>query len=256
MDVVANAESVTPSRLDELLLDALKRSLAESAEQRLFRSGKLPGLFPSRTGLAADAALKALTDELLETVRTEVRGKQIVEWVRITPRGVRYVHQRDSAKAVLRELREVLGQTREGVPAWMAEARQSAQTLADRFEQQGRELLARLDGLTERVEAALRRVEAAGLKRRPTWEEQVPWALAALEYLDERLAAGAVSACPIAELFQALRPNWAELSLPVFHQGLLTLQDSGALRLIAHQSALDPEFALFSGHTLCTAVER
>jgi hypothetical protein len=55
----------------ELTLDALKRGIAEPGEHRLFRSGKLAGLFPSRAGVSAEAALAALTDGLLETVRTE-----------------------------------------------------------------------------------------------------------------------------------------------------------------------------------------
>src|SRR4051794_6674604 len=80
----------------ELTLDALKRALSEPVSHRLFRSGKLAGLFPSRVGASADAALHAITDGLLETVRTEAKGKFIVEWVRVTPKGVAFVHDRDS----------------------------------------------------------------------------------------------------------------------------------------------------------------
>ncbi len=46
-------------RTTELLLDALKRALAAPGEQRLYKSGKLEGLFPSRTGSAAEAAERA-----------------------------------------------------------------------------------------------------------------------------------------------------------------------------------------------------
>src|ERR1700677_2115436 len=40
----------------ELLLDALKIAIATPGEHRLFRSGKLRGLFHSRVGLAMEAS--------------------------------------------------------------------------------------------------------------------------------------------------------------------------------------------------------
>ena len=89
-------------RCTEVLLDALKAALAAPGEHRLFRAGKLAGLFPSRAGPSADAALFALTDGLLETVRTETKGKIVTEWVKATPKAVTFVHDRDSPKAVLR----------------------------------------------------------------------------------------------------------------------------------------------------------
>ena len=62
----------------------LKQCLADPAEQRLFKSGKLDGLFASRTGTNAEAASRALADGLLEVVRTETKGKTTTEWVRLT----------------------------------------------------------------------------------------------------------------------------------------------------------------------------
>jgi hypothetical protein len=244
-------------RRTELTLDALKRAIAEPGEHRLFRSGKLTGLFPSRAGASADAALAALTDGLLETVRTEAKGKLIVEWVRVTPKGVGYVHDRDSPKAVLRELREVIGQTRAGVPAWMDDARQEAAALAEKFERQGAELLKRLDALAERVEAALRRAEAAGLSVPDPVAKVVPWAADALAYLDRRSAVGAVGACPLGELFHALRETAAELTVPEFHTGLRRLHDVRAVRLTPGDAGTtDPEYALIVGAQTCSFAAR
>ena len=75
---------VTPDdpRRTELLLDALKAAIGTPGEHRLFRSGKLAGLFPSRAGLSAGAAVFAVRTGLLETVRSETRGKVVTEWVR------------------------------------------------------------------------------------------------------------------------------------------------------------------------------
>ena len=72
---------------DSLLLDALRRAVADPGDHRLFRAGKLPGLFPSRAGPSADAAKQAVATGLLEVVRTEAKGKLIAEWVRATPAG-------------------------------------------------------------------------------------------------------------------------------------------------------------------------
>src|SRR5262249_31165129 len=74
-------------RVEDTLIAALKAALAEPGEQRLYRSGKLPGLFATRSGANAEAAGRALRDGLLEVVRTETKGKLSVEWVRLTPAG-------------------------------------------------------------------------------------------------------------------------------------------------------------------------
>ena len=83
-------------RTTEILLDALKRALAEPGEQRLYRSGKLEGLFPSRGSSHAEAAGLAVREGLLEVVRTEVRGKAQFEWVRLTPRGVDWIYEQEA----------------------------------------------------------------------------------------------------------------------------------------------------------------
>src|SRR2546430_1785478 len=71
----------------ETLVEALKQSLAEPGDQRLYRSGKLPGLFAARNGLSLEAATRAIQDGLLEVVRTDAKGKSETEWVRLTAGG-------------------------------------------------------------------------------------------------------------------------------------------------------------------------
>lgn len=88
-------------KMETILLDALKVALANPQEHRLFRSGKLDGLFPSKMGLSLEASNHALRNELLEITRTEARGPISLEWVRITPRGVEFVYSHDAPRAVL-----------------------------------------------------------------------------------------------------------------------------------------------------------
>src|SRR5438132_1107585 len=98
----------TMDKVTETLLDALKLALAEPGEQRLFKSGKLPGLFAGRVGVNAEAAGQALRDGLLEVVRTEPKGKTTIEWVRITPRAMEFLHKQESPVVALTDLRTVL----------------------------------------------------------------------------------------------------------------------------------------------------
>lgn len=235
---------VDPGKRAELILDALRQAVSAGGEHRLFRAGKLAGLFPHRSGASADAALAALADGLLETVRTEAKGRAVVEWARATPKGVTFLHDRDSPKAALRELAGVLAEAKAGVPAWLEQARREVAELGERVERQGADYLRRLDALADRVEAALRRADAT-----PPDGTRLPWASDALAYLDRRAGAGAGGPCPLGELFRAVREVHPGLSVPEFHAGLHKLHDGRAVRLLpaAGGDAPDPEFALFVG---------
>src|SRR5271168_2996176 len=92
-------------KLTPALLVGIKQALSEPGEQRLFRSGKLPGVFAGKTGLYAEAAALALRDGLLETTRQETKGKTTTEWVRVTPRGIEFVHGHESPVQALHEIR-------------------------------------------------------------------------------------------------------------------------------------------------------
>jgi hypothetical protein len=245
---------------DEILLDALKQALAEPGEQRLYRSGKLAGLFPGRTGAGGDAAAQALRDGLLEVVRTETRGKTSIEWVRPTPRGVTYLHDKESPVRVLQELLEVLRTNREGVPGWLAEIRQSLQALGDRLAEETQRWTNRLDGLSQRVEEAVRRAAAAAPQLSDGMAANVPWSLDALTYLFRRQAGGATTDCPLPELFKAVSQQHLGLTMKDFHDGLRRLHDRGALRLVPFDRPAaelpEPEYALVDGAAVYYYVAR
>jgi len=238
-------------KITEALLEALKQGMAEPGEQRLFKSGKLGGLFPSRGGANAEAAAWALRDGLLEMVRSETKGKTVVEWVRLTPRGVNFVHDQESPVQVLRELREEIRTSRDGVPAWLAQVRQELLAAQDRLTEEVRKYLQRLDALAARVDEALKRAEAAAPAVSEGLAQAVPWAADALAYLDRRLAGDAHGRCSLPELFAALRERHAELSLTAFQEGLRRLYDRRLLRLLPFDTPAEPmpepEHALLDG---------
>lgn len=237
-------------KITETLVDGLKQAMATPGEQRLFRSGKLSGLFPGRTGVSAEAAARALREGLVQVVRTETKGKITTEWVQPSPRGVHFVYEHESPQRALEELRAVLQTNRDAVPVWLAEIRHELQALAARLTEQAERWTHQFDALSQRVEETLRRAEAgktAGTNGAPRTD---PWAVAALAYLDRR-SDGATGPCPLPELFAALREQYTELSMTAFHDGLRRLRDRQALRLhpfTGQPGELpQPEYAVLDG---------
>src|SRR5205085_2535934 len=82
---------------------------------------KLEGLFASRSGVNSEAAAQAVRAGLLEVVRTEIKGKTTIEWVRLTPRGTEFLHDQESPGQALKDLQAVLQVSRERVPLWLPE---------------------------------------------------------------------------------------------------------------------------------------
>jgi len=233
-----------------VLVEALKLALAQPGEQRLFRSGKLLGVFASRAGANGDAAGQALRDGLLEIARTETKGKTTTEWVRVTPRGIEFVHQHESPLQALHDLQAVLQLTQEGIPAWMGELRQELQALGDRLTEQAQKVTHRIDALSQRVAEALDRAESAQPCVPDDLAGAIPWCTQALDYLRQRKTAGLANPCALPELFAALRERQPELTLTEYHAGLRRLYDRGMLRLVPYegQAALaEPEYALLDG---------
>lgn len=236
-------------RVTETLLEALETALAAGEERRLHRSGKLDGLFPGRGGTVGEAAAQALRDGLLEVVRTETKGKTVCEWVRLTPRGVDFLHEHKSPVRALQELRRALRGSREAVPAWLEEMRTSLRALGDRLEEDARRWHERLEGLERRVEEALRRLESAA-PLPPDVAREHPWSVDAVNYLDRRRDAGGAGNCPLPELYAALARAHAGLSVSAFHEGLRRLHERHVLRLEAAAGLADlpqPEYALLDG---------
>jgi hypothetical protein len=247
-------------RVASLLIEALKQALAEPGEQRLYKSGKLDGLFAGRTGANAEAAQYALRDNLLEIVRTETKGKTTTEWVRATPKAIDFLHAHESPVRALKDLQSVLQVTREGIPLWLAEMRQQLQSLGTRLAEEAERWTHRLNALSEQVEEALRRVELAEPVVPSAVKEDVPWAADALAYLDRRRATGTPGDCPLPELFASLQGKHTDLTVPAFHERLRRLNDRGVLRLVPFSGPAtelaEPEWAMVDGASLLYYVAR
>lgn len=234
------------------LMEGLKKALATPGEQRLFRSGKLPGIFPSRRGANAQAAQRALDEGMLEVVRIELRGRQQRKWVRPTARAIEFVHAHDTPTAAIQELQHILQTTQLSLPVWIADFQKRLADLSQQVVGHIEKIGARLDALCTRVEQSLLRAEAERASLPSDVEDLVPWAAAILEYLDRRLEAGIIEPCPLSELFTVAREKEPSLGVGAFHTGIRRLFDRGLLRLVAHREGdpiPTPEFALLDGLT-------
>ena len=189
------------NRVQDIVIAALQQALAASGEVRLYKSGKLDGLFPGRAGVNGDAAALALRDGLLETVRTETKGKAVIEWVRLTPHGVAFLHDHQSPVKALHELRATLRHNQDAIPEWLAEMRSGLKTLDERLTAEAEQWTQRLGALARRVEDTLRRIEEATPLLPKELVEQYAWAVDAVNYLERRKSSGAAGECPLPELF-------------------------------------------------------
>lgn len=244
-------------RRDAALLDGLRAALA-SDEHRLYRSGKVEGLFPGKAGPAGEAAELALREGLIEYARTETRGRFEIEWVRLTAKGVEYLYEHDSPRAVLGEMRSMLAAARTGIPVWQDEMLKSMEKLAGHITDEMGRYLGRLDALSKRVDEALRRAEVTPILN-PALQAVVPWGLDALTYLDRRQAGGATGECPLPELFGAIRGKHPAITMRDFHDGLKRLTDAHALRLLPSSGPggmPQPEYAFLAGGRLVYHVGR
>jgi hypothetical protein len=232
-------------RITEVLVAALKQALEDpSRERRLYKSGKLDGLFPGRGGASGEAATQALADGLLENIRTETKGKTVIEWVRLAPHGVEYLNERQSPAQALHDLRDVLRANQQAIPLWLADMRATLRAIDDRLATDAQKWMQRLDAMVLRVDETLRRLDGAA----PPAElaGAYPWAASALAYLERRRGSGASGDCPLPELFNVLAREHSELSVSTFHEGLRRLREHRALRLLPANGAdlTQPEFAL------------
>src|SRR5579872_1555608 len=218
------------NRVQDIAIAALQQALAASGEVRLYKSGKLDGLFPGRAGVNGDAAALALRDGLLEIVRTETKGKAVIEWVRLTPQGVAFLHDHQSPVKALHELRDTLRHNQDAIPAWLAEMRTGLKALDERLTAEAEQWTKRLEALTRRVEDVLRRIEEATPPLPKELVEQYAWSVDAVNYLERRKGSGAAGECPLPELFTSLARLHPELSVSAYHEGLRRLHERRVVR--------------------------
>ena len=234
-------------RSTHALLDALKTAAQQRGDHRLYKRGKLPGLF-SRADI--ELANQAIADGLIEITRVETVGKNAVEWVQITPKGLDTLIQSDSPRQALEELRELLAVNQEGYAKWVAELNAQIRAHVQRYADEVSAMRARLDHLARRVEEALGDFAA---DRTPTPSPSADWEQEALAFLERRRHVGLEARSPLGELFEWLKQRQPELTIKDFHTGVKRLEESREVTLSPSAGPGDtptPEYALLIGATV------
>lgn len=234
----------------ELILGAIRKAMAAGGEHLLFKMGKQDGLFASRSGPCADAASFALDREFLVPTRQEGEGKKLCEFVRVSAKGIRFLHERESpARALdeaLSELRREKGECAGGVSG----LQQKLGDLSGAVLEFAHAWSAKLEALERRIEDAIVRMEQAVPLVSLELQQQVPWSIEVVRYLQWRRVEGEKAQTPLPELFELVRDAHPEINLVGFHEGLRKLLRGRMIRL---ESASDltalprPEFALLEG---------
>ena len=230
------------------LLEALKIGSLEGGETRLYRRGKLPGLFAQRTRLAAEVASQAVADGLLEMTRVETVGKTAIEWVRVTPAGMDYLLDAESPVRALEELRDALAVNEQSVPLWAARMQARVDELSQQIATEVAGMRAQLEAMSRRVAQTMDRMEQQ--REQIAQETTVPWGADTLALLDRRRQVGLGARCPLADLFTALREKYPQLTIKEFHAGLADLRRGNAITLLPSSGNGDtpgPEYALLDG---------
>lgn len=236
-------------RAKQVLVDALRGGV-DRAEVRLYRAGKIPGLFNGKTTLHSEIARQAVADELIEITRADIKGKAPIEYARVTAKGVEFVLNTESPVRAIEELKQALEINRDGLPAWVADLRAQVDDIGRRFIDEIDGIKQRLDAMTARVHEALKRIEKFGPPVAEGAAGSLPWAHDAIEYLDQRENSGLGTRCALPELFSHLAGREEELTIRDFHTGLRRLHDRGLLRLFPAADDVgpaEPEYALLDG---------
>jgi hypothetical protein len=237
-------------KVTQILVEALRQGAAQGGEQRLYRSGKLPGLLPSRTSLHIEAAAQAVRDGLIEIIRSEARGKTVVEWVQVTAKGVQFVLEQDSPVRAMEALHGVLKLNADGLPGWIDGLQRQVDELGRRFAAEVQGLKQQLERLIEHVQQTLKRTDKFGPQPLEGAAGAIPWSHAAVDYLERRREGGMGDKCPLPELFGHVQGQENALTIQDFHHGLRRLHDRGAVRLWPYdglQGPPEPEYALLDG---------
>lgn len=228
-------------------MEAVRKALAVGGEHLLYKVGKQEGLFKSRSGLQGQAAATALEKGFLELSKSDGEGKKLFQWARLTAKGIRFLHERESPARSLDEALKLIRKEKEDLSAGLARMRMALEELSGKLMEEAVRWTSQLEGMERQVGDALERLDRAVPMVPEELGKSYPWALESLRFLQWRLGEANGKRCSLPELFDLLQTGYPDLNCQTFHEGLLRLRQAGVIRLEKPDSHADmprPEFAL------------
>lgn len=244
-------------KANRLIIDALSRAALEPRGCALFASKNEPGLFPA-TATARQVAERCKSDELLQVVRSENKGKMSREICVLTEKGRNHLLREASPREVLEDFVRLLEKRQTEVDS----LREAAQDMFQSLEQ----MRATVTELMPRVLDSPTPVNGSPssgghLNGRPT-TLMTPLASIASDALiaevkaklaEWHATAGASEDCPLPELYRRLEAA-GQPTIGQFHDCLRQLHDDRMIYLHPWTGPLyalpEPAFALLVGHEI------
>jgi hypothetical protein len=225
---------------DQLILSALTRAAASADGLPLYSNGKRAGLFGG-TASARQAAQRCKDEGYLSTIERQKSGKSDGELCAITRKGLAYLLNQVSPKAVLEEISGTLKDYKLQVAELI--------TLGAKV-QQG------IEAFQENVNKILEEAhKPSGINLSPfSVNGSEIWEAAAIAFLREWCAGRDSSDCPLPELYRQTQSTVPDISIGHFHDGLRKLHDRQKVYLHPWTGPLyelpEPHLALMIGHEI------
>lgn len=229
-----------------LILEALKKALAEPAGLPLHGTKRLAGLFTASAS-AKHAAQICLEGGYLRILHRESKGKTAQEFCGLTEKGLAYVLSEASPKQVLEELVHTL-QARQTLVAELVTAARQWQTGLDALQAAVEKVLQQIQTSPAAVPPAV----AVGAARSLNGSQTLTADL--LACLSQWQATGAPGDCPLPELYRRVTSMARSLTIGHFHDNLRQLHEQGKIYLHPWTGPLyelpEPAYALLVGHEI------
>ena len=180
-------------------------------------------------------------------VRSEGEGKKLCQWVKITAKGIRFLHERESPVRALDEALSLLKKEKEATAVGVVRMQERLEEISEKLLQEASHWTQKIESLEKRILDALDRLEQAGPLVPPGLLKEVPWSIEVVRYLQWRRGELDSGKCPLPELFEMLQNAYSYLDCPSFHDGLKKLFQARVIRLegVSDPALMDkPEFAL------------
>jgi hypothetical protein len=240
-------EGVVADKSSQLIVDALRRAVANPDGMPLHSSKRAPGLFAANAG-ARQAAQRCKDDGLLRVVHSQTSGKSVQEICAISEKGLSYLLSEISPKQVLEELVHTLEAREVQVGELVAAARQWQAGL-DTLQATVQKVLLELQKPGQPL-ALWNVVPGLGTSRNGS----ETWITTAIAYLKDWQDTGQSSDCPLPDLYRQVQGTTPDLTIGRFHDGLRRLHDQQKIYLHPWTGPLyeipEPPYALLIGHEI------
>jgi hypothetical protein len=237
-------EGALADKSTQLVLEALSRAVADPGGVPLVGTRKAPGLF---TATGRHLAQRCKDEGLLRTVRSETKGKSVLEVCAITEKGLSHLLSQVSPRQVLEDLVRTL-QARHVQVAELVTAARQWQTSLDSLRATVEKVLLQLQQTRNGI------ATPAASSPGPSTNGSEIWTVEVLACLSQWHATGTSNDCPLPELYRRARNVAPGLTIGHFHDGIRRLHEQDHVYLHPWTGPLyeipEPPYALLIGHEI------